>query len=202
MPHETLWITQNLRTAPTPCHRAPGTGVQPARGGTPRPGVRGIRASVAPSLATGGRGGLGPQAYPWPAAPVNRPTVYPTGQALAPGGQGPWVCQRAVDLTADRGGDPGALWGALSPGTRLEALASLRLELSGARRPGHPTRRAGHCPLAALQMAGHKKKPDDLGPTSPSWMRAAFCSFRPAAAPGRPRGTRPSSATTISMTGS
>ena len=58
MPHETLWITQNIRTAPTPCHRAPGIGVQPARGGTPRPGVRGAKpdnrgAALAPKPTPG-----------------------------------------------------------------------------------------------------------------------------------------------------
>src|SRR5215475_7177812 len=136
MSHETLWITQNLRTAPTPRHRTPGPGVQPARGGTPRPGVRSIRASVAPSLATGRRGGPGSQADPWPPAPVARPAGHAAGRALAPGGQGPWVRQRAVDLTAYRGGDPGAVWGALPPRACLEALASLAVELSDTRTPG------------------------------------------------------------------
>src|SRR5262252_5808156 len=138
MSHETLWITQNPRTAPTPRHRAPGPGGQPARGGTPRPGVRGLRAAVAPRLATGGRGGLGPEAHPWPAAPVARPAGHPAGRAVTPRGPGPWLRQRAVDLAAHRGRDSGALWGALSPGARLEALAPLGLERSGARRPGPP----------------------------------------------------------------
>src|SRR6266540_798361 len=192
MSHETLWITQNLRTAPTPRHRAPGTGVQPARGGAPSAGVSGLRASVAPSLATGGRGGLGPEAHPWPTVPVDRPAVYPTSRAVAAGGHRPWLRQRAVDLTADRGGDSDALRGALSPGARLEALAPLGVELPGPGAPGHAARRASHRPLDALPVAGHKKKPDDLGPTSPSWMRVAFCSSPPAAAPGPPKGTRPS----------
>src|SRR6266542_3720258 len=202
MQHETLWITQNLRTAPTPRHRAPGAGAQPARGGTSGPGVSWIRLAVAPSLAAGRRGGLGPQADPWPAAPVDRPAVHPAGRALAPGGHSPWVRQRAVDLTAYRGGDPGAFWGALSPRARLEALASLGLELSGARTPGDPARRPGHCALAALQVARDKKKPEDLAPISPSWMRAAFCLSRPAVVPGRPWGIHPSSLTTTSMIGS
>src|SRR5215831_13834923 len=115
MLHETFWITQHLRAAPTPRHRAPGAGGQPAPGGPSGPGVRRICLSVAPGLAAGGRGGLGPQAHPWPPAPVNRPAVHAAGRALAPGGHRPWLRQRAVDLTADRGGDPSAFWGALSP---------------------------------------------------------------------------------------
>jgi hypothetical protein len=202
MPHETFWIPQNLRTAPTPRHHTPGAGVQPARGRTSGPGVRRIRLAVASGLAAGRRGGLGSQADPWPPAPVDRPAVHSAGRALAPGGHSPWLRQRAVDLTADRGGDPGAFWGALSPGTRVEALAPLGLELSGARTPGEPTRRTGHCALEALHMARDKKKPDAWEPTWPSWMKVAFSSSRPAAAPGHPRGIRPSLPTTTGMTGS
>src|SRR6266540_2931158 len=202
MPHETLWITQNLRTAPTPRHHAPGAGVEPARGGTPGPGVRGIRLAVAPGLGAGGRGGLSPQADPWPAAPLDRPAVYPSRRAVAPGCHSPWLRQRAMDPETYRRRDSGPLWGALSPRSRLEAPAPLRLERPGARPPGDTARRTGHGALETLHVARDKKKPDDVGPTSPSWMRVACCLSPHVAAPGRLGSTRPSSPTTTGMTGS
>jgi hypothetical protein len=190
---ETLWIPHKRRTVP-PRHRAPGAGGPPAPGGTPGPGGRWLRLSMAPGLAAGGRGGLGPPAEPGAAAPVDRPAVPPAGRAVGPGGPIPWRCQRAGDLVAHRGRDAGALWGARSPGTRLEARAPPGLEVSGARRPGQPTRRTDHGALEALPVAGHKKKPDDLGPTSPSWMRVGFGFFLrydywPFLEHGLPRGT-------------
>ena len=202
MVHETLRLTQNVGTAPAPGGGAPGSRPEPERGRRPCAGVGSISLSLAAGLGRSGGGRLSPQAGARAAAQINPPAVHAAGTAVIAGGQGPWVRQRAVDLTAHRGGDSGALWGALSPGARLEAVAPRGLELSGARRAGHPPQRAGHRALEALHVAGDKKKPENLGPTSSSWMSVAFCSFPPAVAPGRQRGTRPSSHTTTSMTGS
>jgi transposase len=92
--------------------------------------------------------------------------------------------------------------GALSPRAHLKALASLGLAWSGTRTPGKPARRTGHHALEALHVARDREKPDDLETSSPSWMRAGFCSSRPTATPGRPRGIRPLLPTTTSMSGS
>jgi hypothetical protein len=89
--------------------------------------------------------------------------------------------------------------GALSPLARVEGLAKLALELSGTGTPGHPARRTSHCALEALQVAGHKKKPEDLGPISRSSTRAAFCSSPCVVGPGRLRDRRRSSSTATNM---
>jgi transposase len=120
--------------------------------------------------------------------------------AVATRGQGQWLSQRAMDLEAHRRGDSGGVWHPLSPCPCLEELTPSGLELSGAGAAAHPTPRPSHCSLAALPVAGDKKKPNDLGPISPSWMRAACCSSPRAGAPGRLRDRRRACATTTSMT--
>src|SRR5919197_2722229 len=202
MVHETLWITQNLGTAPTPGRNAPGRRPELERGCSPHARVGGVSVSMAARLGRRSRGGVSPQAGARPAAQADRPAMRTVGAALTPGGPSAWVRERAVDLTAHRGDDSGALWGALSSRARLEALAPLRVELSGAGAARQPTGRAGHRPLEALHLAGAKKKPNDLGPISPFWMRAASCSSPTGAAFGRPGGTPPSYPTTTSMTAS
>jgi Winged helix-turn helix len=134
MPHETLGSTPNLRTAPPPRQRAPGAGVQSAPGRASGPGVRRIRLSVAPGRAAGRRGGLGSPAAPWPPAPVDRSAVHPAGRALAPGGHRPWLRQRAGDLTAARGGAPGALGGRSHPAHVWKRLRCLGWSCQGPER--------------------------------------------------------------------
>src|SRR6266850_6457125 len=190
MGYETLWITQNIRTTAPPRGGASPARLAFARGGPPGARLGKLGIAVAECLAAGRRRRLGPQAGARPASQVDRRAMPPGTQPIVARCQSQRFSQRAVDLDSHRGGDSGALWGALSPCARLEDPTPLELELSGPRASTHPTRRAGHHPLEALHVAGDKKKPSAWELTSPSWMRAVFGSCPLAAAPGRLPDTR------------
>jgi len=180
-----------VRTTATPRGGASAARVELARGRTPGPGVGQLRVSGATGLAARGRGGLGPQAGARAAAPVDRPAVRAVAAPVAPGGQGPWRRQRAVDSQAHRGRDSGPVWGALSSRPCLDSLASLGLEWPGAGATAHPPPRTDHGPVETLPGARDQKTPAAWEPTWPSWMRAACCSCRPGGAPGHRRGPPP-----------
>jgi hypothetical protein len=124
------------------------------------------------------------------------PPVAATG---AERGQGLWLSSRVMDLEAHGHRDMVGVPGALSPLARVEGLAKLALEPSGTGTPGHPARGTSHYALAALQVAGHKKKPEDLGPISRSLTKAAFGSSPRVVGPGPLRDRRRSSATATNM---
>src|SRR5262245_19840810 len=98
--HETLWITQNVGTTPTPRHRSPGAGIKFTRGRAPGTGIGELCVSVAAGLADRRRGGLEPQARARTATQVDRCAVRAVAAADAAGRQGQWLPQRAVDLEA------------------------------------------------------------------------------------------------------
>src|SRR5688572_24406494 len=98
MLYETIWITQNIGTAPPPGHHAAGARLEPERGGAPGAGVGRLCLSMAASLADGGRGGLGSQVGVWGAAQIDRPATRPSGAAVAAGRQSQRLSQRAVDV--------------------------------------------------------------------------------------------------------
>src|SRR5215831_2089704 len=173
MEHETLWITQDVRTTATPRGGASAARVALARGGAPGAGIGELGVAVASGLAARWRRGPGPQARAGSPMPADRRAVHTIGAAVAAGSHRPWLRQQPLDLETHRRDHSGPLWGALSPRPCVAALAPLGLELSGARTPGPPTRRAGHCAREALHLARAKQKPADLGPISPSWMRVA-----------------------------
>jgi hypothetical protein len=202
MRHEAFWITQDLRKASSPRGGTPGARVELAAGRPPRAGVGDLSLPMAAGLTAWGRRGFGPQASARAAAQVTSVTTAAVGGALGERRQGLWLRQRAVDPEANCRRDPGGIRRALSPLPCVENLTPPGLELSGARASSPPVRRAGDCPLAALQVAGDKKKSDAWEPISPSWKRAAFCSCLRVAGHGRRQGTHPSSHTTTSRIGS
>lgn len=202
MGYETLRFPQNIGKAPTPCCGTPSARAELERGRAPSAGIDRISVAVAAGLGERRRGGLGRQAGSGPAAQVDGPTMPTIAATVAERGQGIWLSQRALDLEAHGHGDMVGVPGALSPLARVEGLAEPALELSGAGTPGHPARRTSDCALEALQVAGHKKKPEDLAPISRSSTRAAFCSSPRVVGPGRLRARHRSSSTATNMTAS
>src|SRR5215831_9202474 len=122
MVHETLWITQDVRTTATPRDGTSAPRVELARGGAPGAGVGELGVAVAGGLAARRRRGPRPQARAWAPAQVDRPATHAVGAAVGAGGQSRWLSQRAMDLEADGGGDSGGVWPPLSSRPCLEAL--------------------------------------------------------------------------------
>ena len=199
---ETLGISQDMGTTATPRRGAPGTRVELARGGASGAGSGERGVPVARGLAGRGRQGLGAQAGAGGSAPIARCATRAHGAAVAAGRQGQRLSPRAVDVDTPRGHDSGPRGGALSPRACLEALAPFGLERSGARASGPSVRRSGQRSLEALDLASDKTKSSAWAPLWSSWMRAAFYSSPPGAAPGLPPARRPSSPTATNMTAS
>jgi hypothetical protein len=202
MRYETLRFPQILGKAPTPCRGTPSARAELERGRAPGAGIGRLGVAVAAGLDEWRRGSLGRQAGTWSAAHADRPPMPTMTATFAERGQGIWLCQRALDLEAHGHGDMVGVPGALSSLARVEGLEELALELSGAGTPSHSARRTRDCALEALQVAGHKKKREDLAPISRFSTRAAFCSFPRVVGPGRLRARRRSSATATNMTAS
>ena len=110
------------------------------------------------------------------------------------------VPERHLDTEADCTRDSEGVPGPLRRWSRMEASASVGLELPSSGEKSNPTRRRGNRELEAVQVACAKKNGKDLGPTSPSSMKAASCSFRVVAGPGESPVRRRSFATTIVTT--
>ena len=112
-----------------------------------------------------------------------------------PAGRPPGVRSphRPVDLEAHRPADPEAVSDSLSPQPCLAIAARDGVELPETGASSAPTGRRRDRPLEASPLAPYKKTPSDLGPIWSSSMSRASCSFPMSAAPGRPRGKRPSS---------
>jgi hypothetical protein len=200
--YETLGITQDMGTTATPHRGAPGPRGELERGRASGAGIGERGVSVARGLAGRRREGLGAQAGAWGSAPIARRATRAMGAAVAAGRQGKRLSPRAGDVETPRGRDSAPLWGALSPHTHLDDSARPGLELSGARAPGHPARRTGHCALDPRPVADEKKQPEALVPISPVSMRVAFSSSPRAAGHGLPPDSPPSSPLATSMTGS
>jgi hypothetical protein len=202
MGHETLWFPQNIGKAPTPCCGTPSARAELERGRAPSAGIGRLGVAVAAGLGERRRGSLVRQAGSWPAVQADGPTMPTIAATVAERGQDLRLSQRSLDLEAHGHGDMVGVSGALSPLARVEDLAELALELSGAGTPGHPARRTSDRALEALQVAGHKKKPEDLAPISRSSTRAVFCLSPRVVGPGRLRARRRSSSTVTNMTAS
>src|SRR5215831_17462651 len=109
MGHETLWITQHVRTTAPPRGGASPARLALARGGAAGAGLGELGVAVASGLAARRRRGARPQAGAWGTAQIDRSAVRAVAPAVVAGGQGEWLPQRAVDLKAHHGGDSGAV---------------------------------------------------------------------------------------------
>ena len=114
-----------------------------------------------------------------------RPTACP-GTTLAPGGQGPRLAQRTVDLPPHCHLDPAPVWYRLSSRPRRSLPAyTPALVLPEAATAGLGTRRRGHRPLETRRVSTHPPRVQySAALTSLSSTNQAFSCWRRYAAPG------------------
>ncbi len=175
MGHETHRIRSEPGEAPSSCR-----GIVQEREGDSRdrpsgPGFTRSRASLDSGLEEAWRHSLGSQADSGPAKENDRHAARQASEAAARRGDGLRVSQRAVDVEAYCHADPQGVRRPLPPKPPVARPSGVRVELPGARTPRDPARRRGHRSLEEAQVAGNKKKPKGLAPTSSSSMRAASC---------------------------
>lgn len=177
MVHETVWIAQGIGEASAkgdrsfaerPEHRrSRQTGRCVVRFGVP----------VAGSACSRRRQSLGIETCTGTSSETGR-----QGDTDAPGNSsegcsGLWVPKRHLDPEAHGSRDSEGIRSKVPSVPRLEAPEESRMELPSSREACSPARRSGNRTLEAVQVAGDKKKgPQDLVPTWPSSMKAAFCS--------------------------
>lgn len=175
MGHETHRISSELGEAPSSCR---GVVKGWGRDSSDRPAGPGIAWSRAPldsRLEEARRRGAGVQAHAGQAHEADRQAAREAPDAPPRRSDGLRLSQRAVDVTADGDGDSSGIRCAVSPEPSVARPARVGVELSGARAPRDSARRGRHRALDATHVARHKKKLEDLAPTSPSSMRAASC---------------------------
>ena len=180
-------------------------GSAPVRGGAP----------VCPGrVPGGGRPGLGRDAHDGvsmvsdlgaggPGRPEGRRTVGPQAApgspATGPNRSGPptrthrpRVCDRPVDLAADRRGHRTADGAPVSPRSCLANLAAPELVAPAAGAPGGRARRGGNSPVGPGAVADGKKTPAASGPGLSSRTKAGSPSSRSSGGPGRHAARPPS----------
>lgn len=108
----------------------------------------------------------------------------------------------SLDVFQGRQGHPKNLWGALSPGSRLEDSEESGLELSEARTTSSGAKRESHRLLASRGLAGLKKKGGPITPPLSFWTRAGSSCNRWSAVRGRPGGKPRSTIRGTAMTAS
>ena len=202
MGHETLRIAEDVGAAAAKSRRAIGERFDARGRGTSggRLGILGLPLEANPER--GRRGGLGAQAGAGSAPQTEGGRTSATPRIFVTGGLSVRLCQRSVDPETYRPGDSQRVRRKVSPQPCLASAASLQLVLPGSRTPRPTARRAGHRSLESVSLAAYKKRPFDLGPIWPFWMKAAFCLSRHAVGLGDHGGRLPSSAITTNMTAS
>src|SRR5437773_9092574 len=178
MVHETHRISSEPREAPPSSRGVVKERERDSGGGPPGPSLAGSRPSLAPGLEEAWRCSVGSQAHAGKALETDREAAGEAPKAAARGGDGVGLSQRVVDVEAHRQPGPQGVRGSLPPEPPLACPPGVRVELPSARTARHPARRRGHRALDAAQVAGNKKKPENLAPTSPSSMRSVSCSSR------------------------
>jgi len=191
----------------------PGSAAAPGRR-PPRIGARGARGCPADGLLPdvgqpvayrGGGWRVGrpsTQATPRPATTAEGPAANATPPVAAERRHRTRVQHRSLDLAAGRPGHRSDLRGHVSPRPRLEDPPGRGLELPEARAPGEGARRDRHPAVADRALAPYKKTPAVPVESSSSSTRAALCSSRWSAAPGRPGARRRCSASGTAGTAS
>lgn len=112
------------------------------------------------------------------------------------------VRNESLDVFQGRHGHPKNLWGALSPGSRLEDSEESGLELSETRTSSAGAKRGSHRLLASRGLAGLKKKGGPITPPLSFWTRAGSSCNRWFAVLGRQRGKPRSTIRGIATTAS
>ena len=110
------------------------------------------------------------------------------------------LCRRLLDAEAHRPFDLAAVRHALSSQWGLALVAPHEMELPKAAAPSGPTRRRGHCPLAAVSLATDKKSGAASTRAWFLWTKVASAWSRRSNALGRRAGTRPASAPACNIT--
>src|SRR3990170_5165244 len=135
-------------------------------------------------------------------AAFDRPTTNAAAESAPQGSHSPRVLHGSVDPAPGGRDHRPDLRGSLPPRPRLEDSARRGLELSETGAPGPGAGRGYNKAVAGRAVAPYKKTQEDPVDASYFLMRAASCSSRWSAAPGRPAGRPPFSASGIAATGS
>src|SRR3989338_528167 len=184
MGHETPWNTATVGDATFVCRKVVEEGAAPVHRCPGRGLLREQRLPVVAVFPKKGREWIAarsghrtpPEADPGTEAKAD---AYSLAQCL-----GRRIRHGPLDPGTNRGGNPAALWGGLSPLPRLEAVARAGLVLPEARDQGAGERRGSDRALEALPVAAYKKKPKDLGAISSFSTRAGSSCFPTSVGPG------------------
>src|SRR3990172_1474300 len=191
--YETIWDPRRTGSPAPPGRRAP---QRWPRGEGSGPEDR-LLSRIRQPLAGRGpdrRHGCDPgQTSPRQAAALDRPTTNAAVEPAPEGGHGPRVLHGPVDPASGGRGHRQNLRGSLPPRPRLEDPARGGVELSETGAPGTGAGRGCNKAVAGRAVAPYKKTPEKPGGALFSSTRAASCSSRWSAAPGRPAARRPSS---------
>src|SRR4029453_11667112 len=170
------WHGRAAGEASTPGHRAPAGGHAISRSRPPSPGGRELRRARGASVSARPAERVACPAHAGPPAPVDGDPEGAPPAVAAPRRAGRRTPDRVVDAQAHRHADRGGVRRALQSSRRVEALAARpALELAETRTACAPAGRGGHRPLEDTHVAGYKKTPPDVGPTSCFSMKAASC---------------------------
>jgi hypothetical protein len=174
MGYETPWIGGIVGEAAPSRHRVVESrlGIERDRPAYPVVGL--ISTSLGAGLEKERGQGAGIEACAWTAQEADGSSAGTTPTALTSGRHGQRLSQRTMDPEANRIGDPQRVRCPLSSESRLEVAPVLWLELPGAGEARDPAGRGCHRALEAAQVAGNKKKPEDLALTCTSSYRPTF----------------------------
>src|SRR3990170_5474626 len=200
--YETIWDTRRTGSPAPPGRRAARRWPRGEGGGPEDRLLSRLRQPLAGRGTDRRHGGPPTQPPPRQAAALDRPTTNSAPEPAPEGGHGPRVLHGPVDPAPGGRGHRQNLRGSLPPRPRLEDPARGGVELSETGAPGAGARRGDHKTMAGRSVAPYKKTPEEPVGALFSSTRAASCSSRWSAAPGRPAARRPSSASGIVATGS
>src|SRR3990170_1123751 len=200
--YETIWDARRTGSPAPPGRRAHQRWPRGEGGGPENRLLSRIRQPLA-GRGKDRRHGCAPsQTSPRQAAALDRPTAYAAIEVAPQGGHGPRVLHGPVDPAPGGRGHRQNLRGPLPPRPCLEDPARGGMELPETGAPGAGARRGDDKTMAGRSVAPYKKTPEEPVGALFSSTRAASCSSRWSAAPGRPVARLPSSASGIAATGS
>lgn len=184
MKHETTWIPEVVGAATTLRGCVTGRRHERKGGGPPLTRRLAFGVPMEGTLAEGWQGILERQTRSGEAAKARGRRVSSAPGDLVGRSARLRILHRFLDPEAHRESNSQRIRREIQHHPCMARLASFWMVLSGPGATRHAKRRRGHCSLEAVQVAAYKKKPDDLGPTWFSSMRAAFSLSRRGAEPG------------------
>lgn len=181
MGHATPWNPSTVRNPKTSGHVLAEGWQDLSVGGCNPERLDKLRGALGPGLSQRRRGRTPTQAS---AGPSSASVPVSETQAAAPAGarcRGGGIFDAALDSPANCQSNREAFRDCLSPWPRVAGDDGPEMDVAEAGAPRHAEGRGGHRTLEEASVAPDKKKPEDLGPTSHSSMKAASSSYRTSA---------------------